>query len=66
MLTNSDNDIAEALARHTALAGGRPASFAGGGEAIATQLRGWACRRRAPSSATAAAWTAPTGSPPTS
>lgn len=40
MLTNSDNDIAEALARHTALAGGRPASFAGGGEAIATQLRG--------------------------
>ncbi|GAA2233543.1 D-alanyl-D-alanine carboxypeptidase/D-alanyl-D-alanine-endopeptidase [Streptomyces nogalater] len=40
MLTNSDNDIAEALARHTALAGGRPASFAGGAEAIATQLRG--------------------------
>ncbi|KOV97630.1 D-alanyl-D-alanine carboxypeptidase/D-alanyl-D-alanine-endopeptidase [Streptomyces sp. NRRL B-3648] len=39
MLTNSDNDIAEALARHTALAGGQPASFAGGAEAIATQLR---------------------------
>ncbi|MEU1008116.1 D-alanyl-D-alanine carboxypeptidase/D-alanyl-D-alanine-endopeptidase [Streptomyces sp. NPDC005890] len=39
MLTNSDNDIAEALARHTALAGGQPASFDGGAEAIATQLR---------------------------
>ncbi|MEU6668612.1 D-alanyl-D-alanine carboxypeptidase/D-alanyl-D-alanine-endopeptidase [Streptomyces sp. NPDC046727] len=39
MLTNSDNDIAEALARHTALASGRPASFAGGAEAIATHLR---------------------------
>ncbi|MEU3413093.1 D-alanyl-D-alanine carboxypeptidase/D-alanyl-D-alanine-endopeptidase [Streptomyces sp. NPDC006658] len=39
MLTNSDNDIAEALARHTALAGGRPASFAGGAGAIATQLQ---------------------------
>ncbi|MFI0191823.1 D-alanyl-D-alanine carboxypeptidase/D-alanyl-D-alanine-endopeptidase [Streptomyces sp. NPDC017082] len=40
MLTNSDNDIAEALARHTALASGRPAGFAGGAQAIATQLRG--------------------------
>ncbi|WP_225824898.1 D-alanyl-D-alanine carboxypeptidase/D-alanyl-D-alanine-endopeptidase [Streptomyces naphthomycinicus] len=40
MLTNSDNDIAEALVRHTALASGRPASFAGGAEAVATQLRG--------------------------
>ncbi|MEU3860509.1 D-alanyl-D-alanine carboxypeptidase/D-alanyl-D-alanine-endopeptidase [Streptomyces sp. NPDC028722] len=39
MLTNSDNDIAEALARQTALAGGDPASFAGGARAIATQLR---------------------------
>ncbi|MFF8728838.1 D-alanyl-D-alanine carboxypeptidase/D-alanyl-D-alanine-endopeptidase [Streptomyces sp. NPDC015171] len=39
MLTNSDNDIAEALARHTALASGRPASFSGGAGAIATQLR---------------------------
>ncbi|MGA5040107.1 D-alanyl-D-alanine carboxypeptidase/D-alanyl-D-alanine endopeptidase [Streptomyces capoamus] len=39
MLTNSDNDIAEALARQTALAGGQPASFDGGAEAIATQLR---------------------------
>ncbi|BCM68535.1 hypothetical protein EASAB2608_03869 [Streptomyces sp. EAS-AB2608] len=39
MLTNSDNDIAEALARHTALASGQPASFDGGAEAIATQLR---------------------------
>jgi D-alanyl-D-alanine carboxypeptidase/D-alanyl-D-alanine-endopeptidase (penicillin-binding protein 4) len=39
MLTNSDNDIAEALARHTALAGGGSASFEGGARAIATQLR---------------------------
>ncbi|AYN40111.1 D-alanyl-D-alanine carboxypeptidase/D-alanyl-D-alanine-endopeptidase [Streptomyces dangxiongensis] len=39
MLTNSDNDIAEALARRTALAGGDPASFAGGARAVATQLR---------------------------
>ncbi|MGW3465795.1 D-alanyl-D-alanine carboxypeptidase/D-alanyl-D-alanine endopeptidase, partial [Streptomyces olivaceoviridis] len=39
MLTNSDNDIAEALARHTALASGQPASFDGGAKAIATQLR---------------------------
>ncbi|POX60516.1 D-alanyl-D-alanine carboxypeptidase/D-alanyl-D-alanine-endopeptidase [Streptomyces sp. Ru62] len=39
MLTNSDNDIAEALARHTALASGQPAGFDGGAKAIATQLR---------------------------
>ncbi|MEU1402706.1 D-alanyl-D-alanine carboxypeptidase/D-alanyl-D-alanine-endopeptidase [Streptomyces sp. NPDC005728] len=39
MLTNSDNDIAEALARQTALASGEPASFDGGAKAIATQLR---------------------------
>ncbi|MGW7239664.1 D-alanyl-D-alanine carboxypeptidase/D-alanyl-D-alanine endopeptidase [Streptomyces sp. NPDC054804] len=38
MLTNSDNDIAEALARQTALASGRPASFAGGAAAIHAQL----------------------------
>ncbi|MFJ9567266.1 D-alanyl-D-alanine carboxypeptidase/D-alanyl-D-alanine-endopeptidase [Streptomyces fuscichromogenes] len=38
MLTNSDNDIAEALARQTALASGRPASFAGGAAAIDAQL----------------------------
>ncbi|MEU5534926.1 D-alanyl-D-alanine carboxypeptidase/D-alanyl-D-alanine-endopeptidase [Streptomyces sp. NPDC020362] len=38
MLTNSDNDIAEALARHTALASGEPADFAGGARAIATRL----------------------------
>ncbi|MFE1886393.1 D-alanyl-D-alanine carboxypeptidase/D-alanyl-D-alanine endopeptidase, partial [Streptomyces diastatochromogenes] len=38
MLTNSDNDIAEALARQTALASGRAASFDGGAKAIATQL----------------------------
>ncbi|MGW2710905.1 D-alanyl-D-alanine carboxypeptidase/D-alanyl-D-alanine endopeptidase [Streptomyces sp. NPDC001356] len=39
MLTNSDNDIAEALARHTALASGQPAGFDGGAKAIAIQLR---------------------------
>nr|WP_258575450.1 D-alanyl-D-alanine carboxypeptidase/D-alanyl-D-alanine-endopeptidase [Streptomyces shenzhenensis] len=38
MLTNSDNDIAEALARQTALAAGRPASFDGGADAIDAQL----------------------------
>ena len=38
MLTNSDNDIAEALARQTALASGRPASFDGGAAAIDAQL----------------------------
>jgi D-alanyl-D-alanine carboxypeptidase/D-alanyl-D-alanine-endopeptidase (penicillin-binding protein 4) len=38
MLTNSDNDIAEALARQTALATGRPAGFDGGARAIAAQL----------------------------
>ncbi|RCG23757.1 D-alanyl-D-alanine carboxypeptidase/D-alanyl-D-alanine-endopeptidase [Streptomyces diacarni] len=34
MLTNSDNDIAEALARQTALAEGADASFAGAGRAV--------------------------------
>ncbi|WP_432135229.1 MULTISPECIES: D-alanyl-D-alanine carboxypeptidase/D-alanyl-D-alanine endopeptidase [unclassified Streptomyces] len=38
MLTNSDNDIAEALARHTALASGERADFAGGGRAIRARL----------------------------
>lgn len=38
MLTNSDNDIAEALARQTAVATGRRADFAGGAAAIAAQL----------------------------
>jgi serine-type D-Ala-D-Ala carboxypeptidase/endopeptidase (penicillin-binding protein 4) len=38
MLTNSDNDIAEALARQTAVATGKKASFAGGAAAIAAQL----------------------------
>ncbi|MFE9677312.1 D-alanyl-D-alanine carboxypeptidase/D-alanyl-D-alanine-endopeptidase [Streptomyces sp. NPDC006259] len=38
MLTNSDNDIAEALARQTALATGVRADFAGAGKAIRTQL----------------------------
>lgn len=39
MLTNSDNDLAEALARHTALATGKPADFAGGGAAITARLK---------------------------
>ncbi|MDX2812057.1 D-alanyl-D-alanine carboxypeptidase/D-alanyl-D-alanine-endopeptidase [Streptomyces sp. PA03-5A] len=39
MLTNSDNDIAEALARHTALAADRPGSFSGGAKAIGSALR---------------------------
>ncbi|WP_328537447.1 D-alanyl-D-alanine carboxypeptidase/D-alanyl-D-alanine endopeptidase [Streptomyces sp. NBC_00344] len=38
-LTNSDNDIAEAVARQTALATGRPASFEGAGRAVAAQLK---------------------------
>ncbi|MEV5436748.1 D-alanyl-D-alanine carboxypeptidase/D-alanyl-D-alanine-endopeptidase [Streptomyces sp. NPDC052682] len=38
MLTHSDNDLAEALARQTALAIGKRADFAGAGEAIAAQL----------------------------
>ncbi|MCP3821677.1 D-alanyl-D-alanine carboxypeptidase/D-alanyl-D-alanine-endopeptidase [Streptomyces sp. A3M-1-3] len=39
MLTNSDNDIAEALARQTALAAGEPASFEGARKAVAAELR---------------------------
>ncbi|WP_373298177.1 D-alanyl-D-alanine carboxypeptidase/D-alanyl-D-alanine endopeptidase [Streptomyces naganishii] len=39
MLTNSDNDIAEALARQTAAATGGRADFAGGADAVAAQLR---------------------------
>ncbi|MGY6024066.1 D-alanyl-D-alanine carboxypeptidase/D-alanyl-D-alanine endopeptidase [Streptomyces spinosirectus] len=39
MLTNSDNDIAEALARQTAVATGKRASFDGGASAIAAQLK---------------------------
>ncbi|MGW3950775.1 D-alanyl-D-alanine carboxypeptidase/D-alanyl-D-alanine endopeptidase [Streptomyces sp. NPDC004752] len=38
MLTNSDNDIAEALARQTAVATGGPAGFDGGARAVAAQL----------------------------
>ncbi|MEH0424217.1 D-alanyl-D-alanine carboxypeptidase/D-alanyl-D-alanine endopeptidase [Streptomyces sp. B21-083] len=38
MLTDSDNDLAEALARQTALATGVRPDFAGGGRAIRTQL----------------------------
>ena len=34
MLSRSDNDLAEALARHVAIAQGEPASFAGGAAAV--------------------------------
>ncbi|QNP64531.1 D-alanyl-D-alanine carboxypeptidase/D-alanyl-D-alanine endopeptidase [Streptomyces genisteinicus] len=40
MLTTSDNDIAESLARQTALATGGRAAFAGASAAVAGQLRG--------------------------
>ncbi|WKX71785.1 D-alanyl-D-alanine carboxypeptidase/D-alanyl-D-alanine-endopeptidase [Streptomyces sp. XD-27] len=39
MLTTSDNDIAEALARHTALAAHRPASFTGAARAVTDRLK---------------------------
>ncbi|MEV6122487.1 D-alanyl-D-alanine carboxypeptidase/D-alanyl-D-alanine-endopeptidase [Streptomyces sp. NPDC052077] len=39
MLTTSDNDLAEALARHTARASGERADFAGGAAAITARLR---------------------------
>ncbi|MFI5678562.1 D-alanyl-D-alanine carboxypeptidase/D-alanyl-D-alanine endopeptidase [Streptomyces cellulosae] len=39
MLTNSDNDIAEALARQTALASGERADFAGAGKAVTDRLK---------------------------
>ncbi|MFD6325551.1 D-alanyl-D-alanine carboxypeptidase/D-alanyl-D-alanine-endopeptidase [Streptomyces sp. NPDC058442] len=38
MLTNSDNDLAEALARHTAIATGERADFAGAAAALRTRL----------------------------
>ncbi|MFI9254001.1 D-alanyl-D-alanine carboxypeptidase/D-alanyl-D-alanine-endopeptidase [Streptomyces sp. NPDC053069] len=38
MLTNSDNDIAEHLARQTALASGEPGSFDGAAKAISARL----------------------------
>ncbi|WP_443060992.1 D-alanyl-D-alanine carboxypeptidase/D-alanyl-D-alanine endopeptidase [Streptomyces sp. NBC_00464] len=38
-LTNSDNDIAEALARQTAIATGEPADFSGGRRAVTAQLK---------------------------
>ncbi|MGC0330439.1 D-alanyl-D-alanine carboxypeptidase/D-alanyl-D-alanine-endopeptidase (penicillin-binding protein 4) [Streptomyces sp. SAI-170] len=39
MLTNSDNDIAEALVRHIALASGERPDFAGAGRAVHTRLK---------------------------
>ncbi|MCL8013752.1 D-alanyl-D-alanine carboxypeptidase/D-alanyl-D-alanine-endopeptidase [Streptomyces sp. AS02] len=39
MLTNSDNDIAEALARQTAVASGERADFDGAGQAIRARLK---------------------------
>jgi len=38
-LTNSDNDLAEALARQTALKAGQPASFAGSRRAVTARLK---------------------------
>ena len=38
MLTLSDNDLAEALARHVAISQGQPASFAGGAAAVQAVL----------------------------
>ncbi|PZT72545.1 MULTISPECIES: D-alanyl-D-alanine carboxypeptidase/D-alanyl-D-alanine endopeptidase [unclassified Streptomyces] len=38
-LTNSDNDIAEALARQTAIAAGQRADFAGGRRAVTARLK---------------------------
>ncbi|WP_228924457.1 D-alanyl-D-alanine carboxypeptidase/D-alanyl-D-alanine-endopeptidase [Streptomyces sp. DH7] len=38
-LTNSDNDIAEALARQTAIAKGESADFAGAGRAVTNELK---------------------------
>ncbi|MGR8009142.1 D-alanyl-D-alanine carboxypeptidase/D-alanyl-D-alanine endopeptidase [Streptomyces hypolithicus] len=38
-LTHSDNDLAEALARQTALASGQPASFDGAGRAVKLRLK---------------------------
>ncbi|MQY16310.1 hypothetical protein SRB5_65080 [Streptomyces sp. RB5] len=38
MLTNSDNDIAEHLARQVAIAAGRAASFSGASKAVAAEL----------------------------
>ncbi|MCG7525807.1 D-alanyl-D-alanine carboxypeptidase/D-alanyl-D-alanine-endopeptidase [Streptomyces sp. OfavH-34-F] len=38
-LTNSDNDIAEALARQTAIAAGQPADFDGGRRAVTARLK---------------------------
>jgi D-alanyl-D-alanine carboxypeptidase/D-alanyl-D-alanine-endopeptidase (penicillin-binding protein 4) len=39
MLTDSDNDIAEALARQTAVAAGEPASFDGAAKAVTARLK---------------------------
>ncbi|MET9444252.1 D-alanyl-D-alanine carboxypeptidase/D-alanyl-D-alanine-endopeptidase [Streptomyces sp. NPDC006610] len=39
MLTNSDNDIAEALFRHVARASGESADFAGGSRAVTARLK---------------------------
>lgn len=65
MLTNSDNDIAEALARQTAVATGKRASFDGGASAIAATLKKLELPSRVPSSMTAAASTGTTDSRPT-
>ncbi|UGQ09167.1 D-alanyl-D-alanine carboxypeptidase/D-alanyl-D-alanine-endopeptidase [Yinghuangia sp. ASG 101] len=40
MMTDSDNDMAEALLRHVAIAKGKPASFEGGTQAVREALTG--------------------------
>lgn len=44
MLTNSDNDIAEALGHQIAIAAGQPATFTGGATAVLDTLRGLGVR----------------------
>jgi len=44
MLTNSDNDIAEALGHQVAVAAGQPATFTGGATAVLDTLRGLGIR----------------------
>ena len=63
MLLESNNVIAENLARHVALATGRPASFAGGAAAGSTAFGSWTAAGPAGEAATVgpaetAAWAA--------
>ena len=64
MISESDNVIAEALARQVALARDQPASFDGGAAAMDAVLASWACRPTRSASPTAAGCPAATGSAP--